>query len=308
MTKKQLRVGTGFATFLLVAISSTAAAQDQSSNTADDDDAPLEEIIVSGYRDSLAHAVQTKRQSEQIMEALTAEDIGKLPDNNISEALQRLTGINVGFTPGGEGGTAFIRGIQTAPGASAVRVELNGNSLGSGGRQASIATLPASLVSSIQVFKSPAADHVEGGLAGTIRLITRNPTRLKGLTASATMRGTYYDFGEDVSPFGTAFIGNAWETGNGKRVGFLLTGSYTDYSLRHERIGSGFNVGVRWRPHHNHRLDIDGDGAAGESVGSATTPNADDAIMYPGNLYNDAETRCRNKRYRARVCERRIRI
>lgn len=105
------------------------------------------------------------------------------------------------------------------------------------------------------------------------------------------MRGTYYDFGKDFSPFGTAFIGNSWKTGSGKRIGFLLSGSYTDYSLRHERIGSGFNIGVRWRPHNNHGLDIDGDGRTGESVGSAGKPNAHGAILFPGNLYNDSETR-----------------
>ncbi len=290
MTKTQLRGATWIATFLLLTSGSTALAQDDS-NASADDGVPMDEIIVSGYRDSLVQALRTKRESEQVMEALSAEDIGKLPDNNISEALQRLTGINVGFTPGGEGGTAFIRGIQTAPGASPVRVELNGNSTGSGGRDAAISSLPASLVSGIKVFKSPAADHVEGGLAGTIRLITRNPTRLKGFTASATVRETYYDYGKDYAPFASAFVGNSWETDSGKRLGFLLSGSYTDYSLRHERIGSGFNVGVRWRAHHNHGLDIDGDGDAGESVGSAAAPVADDAIMFPGNLYNDSETR-----------------
>lgn len=218
---------------LLAAVSSTAAAQGRKNDTAPGDDVPLEQIVVSGYRHSLAHAIETKRQSEQVMEALVAEDIGKLPDNNVAEALQRLTGINVGFTAGGEGGTAFIRGIQTSPGVSAVRVELNGNDMGSGGRNASISNVPASPVSSIQVFKSPAADHVEGGLAGTIRLITHDPARLPGPTASASVRGTYYDFGKDFSPFGRA----------------------------------------------------------GESVGSAGKPNADDAILFPGNLYNDSETR-----------------
>ena len=291
MMKEQVPAGAGCAVLLLAAASSTAGAQGRENDTAPGADVPLEEIVVSGYRHSLAHAIETKRQSEQVMEALIAEDIGKLPDNNVAEALQRLTGINVGFTAGGEGGTAFIRGIQTSPGASAVRVELNGNDMGSGGRNASISNVPASLVSSIQVFKSPAADHVAGGLAGTIRLITHDPARLPGLTASTSVRGTYYDFGKDFSPFGTAFIGNSWETGSGKRIGFLLSGSYTDYSLRHERIGSGFNIGVRWRPHNNHGLDIDGDGRAGESVGSAGKPNADDAILFPGNLYNDSETR-----------------
>ena len=67
-------------------------------------DVPLEEIVVSGYRHSPAHAIETKRQSEQFMEALIAEDIGKLPDNNVAEALQCLTGINVGFTAGGSAG------------------------------------------------------------------------------------------------------------------------------------------------------------------------------------------------------------
>lgn len=132
MMKKQVPAGAGCAVLLLAAVSSTAAAQGRENDTAPGDDVPLEEIVVSGYRHSLAHAIETKRQSEQVMEALVAEDIGKLPNNNVAEALQHLTGINVGFTAGGEGGTAFIRGIQTSPGASAVRVELNGNDMGGG--------------------------------------------------------------------------------------------------------------------------------------------------------------------------------
>ena len=270
-----------------------ALAQDdagQENGEAQGDEA-IDEVVVTGYRSSLEHALKIKRDSDQIIEALTAEDIGKLPDNNIAEALQRLTGVNVGFTPGGEGGAAFVRGIQTAPGVSPVRVELNGNGTSAGDRSASIANLPASLVSGIEVFKSPAADHVEGGLAGTIRLKTRNPSRQKGYTASVTGRGTYYNYGEDLSPFVTAFIGNAWKTDGGQRLGFILTGSYTDYSLRHERVGAGRNVGLRWRGHNNHRLDIDGDGNAGESVGSAAAPNADDAIMMPSSFVHDTETR-----------------
>ena len=129
-------------------------------------DEAIEEVIVTGIRASLQDAIAKKRNADDIRDVINAEDVGKLPDSNVAEALQRITGVQIGRAFG-EGSEVSVRGI------AANRIELNGQTQVGTGASRSITTfssLPAEMFSSLEVIKTPTADEVEGGLGAIIRL------------------------------------------------------------------------------------------------------------------------------------------
>ena len=122
-----------------------------------------DEIVVTGVRASLIEGLQNKREATQIIESVVAEDVGKLPDNNVVEALQRVTGVQVTNRTGGEASAISIRGLPD------ITTTWNGrNIFTASGRQFALADIPANLVKRIDVYKTPGADMVEGGTAGVI--------------------------------------------------------------------------------------------------------------------------------------------
>ncbi|KAI1691682.1 tonB-dependent receptor plug domain-containing protein [Ditylenchus destructor] len=117
-----------------------------------------------------------KRNADQVVDSIVAEDIGKLPDVNVTEALQRVSGIQVGRDRG-EGSGITIRGL------SQVASTFNGRSGGSG-RGVDLENIPAELIARVDVYKTPSADLVEGGIGGLINVVTRKPLDKKGFTLS----------------------------------------------------------------------------------------------------------------------------
>lgn len=138
---------------------------------AQDGDA-RDEIVVTGVRASLEQANELKRAAPNIIDAIVAEDVGKLPDRNVAEALQRVTGIQIDRSFG-EGSTVSIRGI----GDTLNRTEINGVSFGNTAltRGADLRNIPAEFIGRVEVAKSPTADMVEGGVGGTVSITTRRP-------------------------------------------------------------------------------------------------------------------------------------
>ena len=123
----------------------------------------LEEIVVTGIRSSLENALQEKRSSDNLIEVIQAEDIGKLPDQNLAEVLENITGIQITRTAG-VGTNVQIRGT----GANCV--EFNGvSTVGSGSGRSGInfEDVNASIISSVEVTKSPEAKTIEGSVGGT---------------------------------------------------------------------------------------------------------------------------------------------
>ena len=149
----------------------------------DEESKPLEELVVYGTRAALQQALQTKRAANSVVDAISAEDIGKFPDKNLAESLQRVPGvtINRGFV--GEGNEVSIRGVNP----ELTHTLLNGQfvastewfSLGSNNRSFNMDLLPSELVSSIEVHKSPTASQDEGGVGGTVVVNTRKPLEAK---------------------------------------------------------------------------------------------------------------------------------
>ena len=159
-----------YTTLLALLSSSTFAAQNIS---LEDKERIIEIISVSGIRQSLQTGIDLKRADSRIIDAVVAEDIGKLPDNNIAEALQRITGISIN-REFGVGSEVSIRGL------SQNRVELNGRStLGDGRKGVNFQDFPSYFLSEIEVIKSPTPKMIEGALGGTINLKNSATPRTK---------------------------------------------------------------------------------------------------------------------------------
>ena len=161
------------------------------------------EVIVTGIRNSLARAAEVKRDADQVIDVITAEDVGKLPDSNVAEALQRVTGVQI-TRVFGEGQSVSIRGLQQ------VRVEVDGRTLlgwsarlsppenDQLGRSSGLDSVPSSLFGRLEVRKSPLASQAEGGLGGTVNLVTPKPLSFKETTLSVRAQGVYSENAEEV--------------------------------------------------------------------------------------------------------------
>ncbi len=228
--------GVGLAALVTTANTNIAAAQAVAtkekaapSKTNKDDAAESEtktartdsDIIVVGVRQSIASSLARKRDSKNVVDSVVAEDAGKLPDNNVPEAIARVPGVNI--TRGeGQGGDVTIRGLQ------GIQTTINGNDVPVGdGRNLSLSDIPAELIKSIDVYKSRDASQPEGGVGGTVNIELRRPLDLKrGITAAGSIRGLYDDRTKKSSPYGSVLIGGNFKSGIGD-IGFLLNASYT---------------------------------------------------------------------------------
>jgi iron complex outermembrane recepter protein len=190
-----------------------APASTTSQKAAAPDD--LMEIVVTGYRQSLQSALDAKRNSIQPIESVVAEDIGKMPDQNVSESLQRLPGISINRS-GGKGTQVLIDGLSnnliTLNGEVLLtgrEIYVAGESSGGGGNSglqyASLEGIPSEEIGGIDVIKNPTAQNREGGLGGTIDLKTRSPlSQEMGLNLAGNARGTKATDAEGgVTPVGT---------------------------------------------------------------------------------------------------------
>lgn len=200
----------------------------------------LETVIVTGVRESIAQGLENKREATQVIESVVAEDIGKLPDNNVIEALQRVTGIQVTNRGGGESdpgdeGTGFvIRGLPDST------TTWNGRNVFTGvGRALALQDIPANLVSRIDVFKTRSAEQLETGLAGQIDVRTRRPFDLPGLELSLSARAISQEQRDDSLDPNISFLAsNRWERGE-NRFGALANVSYSRTRYRDQSITAG---------------------------------------------------------------------
>jgi TonB-dependent receptor len=176
----------------------SSAADDASANAQTD---RLEEVVVTGIRRSLKNAIDDKRDAQQVVDTISAEDIGKFPDKDMGEALQRVTGVQINRSSGGEGSTVTIRGAD--PGMT--RVEINGTGALSLTPQATdravdFRDLPVEFVRNIEVVKSPTADMVEGGVGGTVRVNTRRPFDSTEPVLAGSAQGVYSNLAQTYDP------------------------------------------------------------------------------------------------------------
>ncbi|EZP50461.1 TonB-dependent receptor family protein [Sphingomonas sp. RIT328] len=181
---------------------------------------PSTDIIVRGLRASLAKSRDQKRRAQQIVDVVTADDIGKLPDKNVVDAVQRVPGIIMDRTRG-EGGNFSIRGLY------GVMTTVDGTPTFSGvDRSTNLADMPADLVAGIQVYKTRTPDQIEGSASGVVNLTLRKPTDFKtGLTLAMNARGDYSDQVKKANPFVSGVVGYNTDTDIGK-IGIVVSGSH----------------------------------------------------------------------------------
>lgn len=211
----------------------TAATSDAGKNAPGD-------IVVTGIRQSLANAQNIKRNSDTVVDAITATDIGALPDRSVTEALQRVPGVQISRFAGAndpdhfsvEGSGVNIRGLNF------VRSEFNGRdtfSAGIGGQAINFSDVPAELLGSVEVYKNATAELIEGGLAGTVNLNTRKPFDSNGLHVGVNAEAGYGDFEKKWAPTGSLLVSDTWNTGIGK-FGLLADVSYSRVRSRADGV------------------------------------------------------------------------
>ena len=194
---------------------------------------PIEEIVVSGIRGSLTKALDIKREKIQITDSIVAEDIGKFPDNNVVEALQRVTGVQVTARGAGEVNTVTIRGLTD------VSTTVNGREIfTSTGRSVALADIPASLINRVDVYKTRSASQVEGGIAGQIDVTTNRPFDFDDSKFVFAGRGIYQSNSEEIDPNVSMLLSDRWETGAGD-FGALINVSYAETNYRDQNIWIG---------------------------------------------------------------------
>lgn len=204
----------------------TAAQEDKTAEN-------VEIIEVKGIRGSLNKALGVKRHNEQIVDAIVAEDIGKFPDNNVVESLQRVTGVQVTNRGSGEVSAVSIRGL------SDITTTVNGrNIFTASGTAVALQDIPASLLKQVDVYKTRSASQIESGIAGSIDVKTHRPFDFDGSKFIANARGIYTEQNEEINPTFSALASNNWELDAGQ-FGALVNISYSRMRYRDQSVTAG---------------------------------------------------------------------
>lgn len=222
-------------------LSKEAAKSTESQPQLSNDNGRLEgDIIVMGLRENLKSSRNAKRRASQIVDVVVAQDIGKLPDKNIPEALARIPGIQIDRNRG-EGGEVKIRGL------GGVMTTVNGSpTFSAGDRTTYLNDISSDMVAGIEVYKTRTPDQVEGSQTGVINLTLRRPTDFKeGATYAFSVRGDYADQIKKVNPYFSALVAYNADTNIGQ-LGFSVNGSANNVR---------YNESIRW----NAKPEIPGD-------------------------------------------------
>ncbi|QIK78584.1 TonB-dependent receptor [Sphingomonas piscis] len=294
---KQHALLIGSASFLAL-MATPAAAQTDPSTSPDSTAAAAAasegdngEIVVTGIRQSLRKSISAKRNADVVQDVITAEDIGKFPDKNVAEALQRVPGvvINREF---GEGERVSLR--ATAP--NLTKTLVNGHAIAtadwfvleqlSATRSFNYLTLPAEIVGTVEVYKSPQADVEEGGIGGTINVHTRNPLDLDAFTLTGSAQMVYsslrkswdpqasglFSWKNDAETFGV-LVGAVYQKRDIRRDGVEVLGYFTQPTasgpvlvpsligsalFKQERERYGANVGLQFKPTDDLEINVTG--------------------------------------------------
>ena len=199
------------ASAMTLAVSATSVAAQTAETATDEQPATAETpavdddvIVVSGFRKSLSDALASKRNSGNVTDAISAEDIGKSTDKNIAEALQRVTGVSISREDG-EGTSVVVRGAS----ADLNSITLNGVPLTSGGANQSVdlSNFSSDVISSIEVVKTPSADHDEGSLGASVRLNTFKPLDSRKNRRVFELQTSYNSFEDEDFIIGDDFFG-----------------------------------------------------------------------------------------------------
>ncbi|WP_200821265.1 TonB-dependent receptor [Oceanicoccus sp. KOV_DT_Chl] len=196
--------------------------------------AQLEEVVVTGIRGSLNDAMNTKRFANAVVDAISAEDIGKFPDKNVAEALGRVPGITISGDFG-EGQNIAIRGLDGDNNITLVNGQAVGTAqwfvLSEAERNFNFEMLSSEMIAGVEVYKTAQADVDEGGIGGTVILKTRKPLQMEANTLNINVEGQYNDLAEDWDP---AFSGiYSWKNAD-ENFGVMVALSHQERTVRRE--------------------------------------------------------------------------
>ncbi len=264
---------------------------------------PIEEIIAVGVRGSLTSSMNLKRSAQGVKDGIIAEDIGKVPDTNLAESMQRITGVSIDRTAIGEGSQVTVRGV----GPNFNLVTLNGRQMpGSGledtapsdSRAFDFANLASEAVSAIEIFKTSQARLPTGGIGATVNIKTTRPLEhsdtIFNLGAKAVSDSSVEN-GDDWTPELSGIYST--QTTDGK-FGVSISASYQDRNLGYNQAGasSGFQSFLRgedagaWG---GVPQEFDSEGNPNPAFGILTNPPQDgDVYSVPQNIlysFNDIQ-------------------
>ncbi|WP_310469173.1 TonB-dependent receptor [Sphingomonas sp.] len=180
-----------------------------------------ETIVVTGLRRSLQSAKNIKRNSEQIVDAIVAEDIGKLPDVTASAALARVPGVQVNRAAG-EAAQVQVRGLPDLSTTYNSREIFTAND-----RFVAIQDFPAGSVAALEVFKSGTSNLIEGGLGGQVNVRSRRPFDFSGFELSGSANAVKWEQSDEWTWNGNLLISNRWDVGDGGEFGILVNAALT---------------------------------------------------------------------------------
>jgi TonB-dependent receptor len=208
------------------------------STFAQGDDAMLEEVVVLGTRAALENALRTKRNYDTIVDGISSDSMGRFPDLNLSESLQRITGVQMDYS-GDEGerrsGLVALRGLPPEYALTTV----NGQLLAApeADKGFSFGTIASEVISAVNVIKSPTADMDEGGISGTVDVITKKALDLTEDFLVFSAKSTYETNVEDFDPGYTLTGGKVFDDGKWGIVG-SISGSDTNFRGDTARINT----------------------------------------------------------------------
>jgi len=291
------------------AFAQSAAAPAPAASAAKEKEA-VQTVEVTGIRASMQQSLNQKRNAETHVEVITAEDVGKLPDKNVADSLQRLPGVTIssaGATEGGfdESDRVSMRGTNP----SYTQTLVNGHNVASGdwfaldqtstgavGRSVSYTLLPSEVVSSVVVHKASEADLVEGGVVGSVDIITRKPLDFKKpFSMAASLGGVYTSLPKKTDPQANVLMSLKNEAGTFgvlgqvffekrhlrrdgvEELGYEQIGATSKVALAHpdlanvwyptaigaalfeqERTRKGGLIDIQFKPNNNVNLDLNG--------------------------------------------------
>jgi len=240
-------------------------AQDSGLKKKSDQSQEMGTVTVVGISKSLEAALDTKRNADSFVDAINSEDVGKLPDANIAEVLQRVPGVTIQRTRG-EGDFVSIRGLSP----NFVRGEVDGRTVVSGtettelirnggqdtstGRSTNFDVLPSEIVQRVEVYKSPTAAMIEGGIGGVVNIVTQNPLDL-GNHVFASANGEYRDLNKAFNPDMSGLA--SWRN-DAKTFGILGSLTYSKRDIRQDSMDTyGWGTPTNWAAY----PDIDSTGS-----------------------------------------------
>lgn len=194
----------------------------------------IEVIAVTGIRGSLIKSKDIKKESDTVVDAITSEDIGKFPDQNVAESLQRITGVSIDRS-GGEGQSITVRGL--GPEFNTTLINKRTMATTSGGRSFSFDILASELISGAEVYKTQSANLQEGAIGATINITTFKPLAIPGFKATASVKAVYDEMSGSTSPQFSGLISNTFDD---EKLGVLLSFAHSQRDSRYDEANTAY--------------------------------------------------------------------